>query len=134
MPEEWLSDEIIGAEGLAEHVVTEADTAVALGSGDVAVLGTPKLLAVLEAATSAAVADCLPGDFTTVGVAVDITHRRPTPVGARVQARASVVAREGRRLVFDVEADHETASGDVLRLIAQGRISRVVVERASFGD
>ncbi len=132
MSEDVPSDQIIGAEGRAERVVTREDTAALLGSGDVSVLGTPALLAVLEEATCAALVGRLPSEFTTVGTIIDITHRRPTPVGAKVHARARVVAREGKRLVFEVEADHEATSGEVVRLIAQGRITRAIVERASF--
>ncbi len=134
MSQDVLSDQIIGADGQAERVVLEEDTAAAVGSGDVRVLGTPVLLAVLEEATCAALVGRLPSEWTTVGTIIDITHRRPTPVGAKVRARAVLVAREGRRLVFEVEADHETISGAVVRSIVQGRITRAVVERASFAD
>lgn len=123
----------VGAEGRAEMTVGTQDTAIALGSGDVPVLGTPRLLALLEEATCDAVRGALPHGHTSVGTAVEITHRRPTPVGARVVATARVIELDGSRVVFDVTADHETASGDAVLGIARGRITRSVVERAKFG-
>ena len=83
--------------------VTEADTARALGSGDVDVLGTPRALALAEAATvrrRGRVART-PGQ-TTVGTRVELDHLAPSPVGATVRAEAELVYRAGRRLTFDV--------------------------------
>ena len=64
------------------HEVTDADTAAALGSGDVPVLGTPRLIAWMEAATVRTVAALLNPGQTTVGTAIRIEHRRATAVGA----------------------------------------------------
>ena len=122
----------IGAEGTAELIVSPEDTAIALGSGDVPVLGTPRLLALLEEAACEALRGALPTDRTTVGSAVELSHRRPTPVGARVIAHARVASRDGAQVVFDVHADHETAAGERVEMIARGRITRVVVDRGSF--
>ena len=128
-----MNDSIeIGAEGTAELIVSPEDTAIALGSGDVPVLGTPRLLALLEEATCEALRGALPTDRTTVGSAVELSHRRPTPVGARVIAHARVASRDGAQVVFDVHADHETAAGERVEMIARGRITRVVVDRGSF--
>lgn len=111
------------------HEVTPDDTAVALGSGDVDVLGTPRLIAWLEGATVAAArADLAPGQ-TSVGTAVRIKHRRPTPAGGTVTVEAT--PRDGLpqgRLSFAVRA----VDGDGT-LVADGEIDRVVVERAGFG-
>src|SRR5258708_34791624 len=65
--------------------VTDADTAQALGSGDVPVLGTPRLLALAEAACVAAVAPQLEEGQTTVGTAVSLEHKRASPVGAPIE-------------------------------------------------
>lgn len=123
----------VGAMGRAEMTVGTHDTAIAFGSGDVPVLGTPRLLALLEEATCDAVRGELPPGHTSVGTVVEIKHRRPTPVGARVTASARVVEVDGTRIVFEVAADHETASGDVVPAVARGRITRTVIERATFG-
>lgn len=111
------------------HVVTTADTAIALGSGDVPVLATPRLIAWLEAATVDACPDLRP-DETSVGTRVDVEHLAATPVGARVDALAEVVHRDGRLLRFAVTARHDTGGGPVL--IAQGHVTRVVVRRQPF--
>ena len=122
----------IGAEGAAELIVSPEDTAIALGSGDVPVLGTPRLLALLEESTCEAVRGALSADRTTVGSAVELSHRRPTPVGARVMAHARVVSLDERQVVFDVHADHETAAGERVEMIVRGRITRVIVDRGAF--
>ena len=111
------------------HVVTSADTAIALGSGDVPVLATPRLIAWLEAATVDACPE-LGADETSVGTRVDIEHLAATPLGARVDAHAEVVHRDGRLLRFAVTAHHDAGSGSVL--IAQGQVTRVVVRREPF--
>ena len=117
------------APGLAarlELTVTDADTAQALGSGDVPVLGTPRLLALAEAATVAATARQIPGGLTTVGVRADIDHRAPTAVGRRITAEATLTEVAGRRLIFDVVVrDGEEPVGEV-------RIERILLDRHRF--
>lgn len=118
----------VGASATVELVVTTADTAPAMGSGDVEVLATPRLVALAEEATVRAVAGGLPEGQTTVGTRVELDHLAATPVGRRVGAEARLVDVDGRRLVFDVavrEAD---------MLIARGRVERVVVDRQRFLD
>ncbi|HEY9410519.1 MAG TPA: hotdog domain-containing protein [Jiangellaceae bacterium] len=107
--------------------VTEADTAIVLGSGDVAVLGTPRLLAWAEAATIAALDGALGSGETSVGARVELDHMAASPVGARVSARAELVVVEGRALVFDVDLFHDDGA-----MVGRGRVSRVVVSRDRF--
>lgn len=85
-------------------VVTAADTARALGSGDVDVLGTPRLLAWMEAATVQAAVEHLVAGQTSVGVEVHLRHRRPSALGQEVLVEVVGVQAQGRRLVFDVHA------------------------------
>lgn len=106
--------------------VTEADTATALGSGDVPVLATPRVVALVEAASVAATAGHLDPAQTTVGTRVELDHHAATAVGATVVARARLTGVEGRVLSFDV-ALHE---GDTVA--AQGRVERVLVDRERF--
>ena len=115
-----------GLTGTAELTVTDADTAAALGSGDVPVLGTPRVLALAEAATVAALAGRLDAERTTVGTEVRLAHTAPTPVGARVVATAHLVRVEGRRLAFEVAVTQEG------RQVAVGTVERVVVHRERF--
>ena len=107
-------------------VVTAADTARSLGSGDVDVLGTPRVLALAEAATVAATAGLLEPGRTTVGTRVELDHLAPSPVGATVRAEARLADRTGRRLTFEVRV----TQGDVL--VATGRIVRAIVDRQRF--
>jgi fluoroacetyl-CoA thioesterase len=97
-----------GLHGSAKLVVAEEDTALALHSGDVAVLGTPRLIALAEEAALVAVADHLPPLHTTVGMRVQID---------RV---------EGRRLTFTVTVS------DSCGLVAAGKVTRVIVETERF--
>lgn len=117
-----------------EFDVTAQDTAVALGSGDVAVLGTPRLLAWCEAATVAAAAaltgdDALPPARTSVGTRVRLDHLAATPVGGRVRVEATLTARDGRMLTFDVAATDRSG-----RLVGTAEVRRVVVDRAGFAE
>ena len=116
-----------GRVGTAELDVTEADTARALGSGDVDVLGTPRVVALCEAATVAAVADGLASGETTVGTRVELDHLRASVVGARVSARATLASVEGRRLTFEVEASEGA------QVVARGLVVRALVDRNRFG-
>jgi len=102
------------------HTVTDADTAVAAGSGDVPVLATPRVLALAERAS---VEDA---GAPTVGARVELEHLRATPVGATVTVEAVLERVDGRRLEFAVRV----ADGE--RLAARGWVIRVVVDRAAF--
>ncbi|WP_229783332.1 thioesterase family protein [Pilimelia anulata] len=106
--------------------VSDRDTAQAIGSGDVPVLGTPQLLALAETATVAATARQLPSGMTTVGARVSIEHLAPVPVGRTISAHASLTAVRGRRLDFDVSVTAEAT------VVARGRIERVLLDRQSF--
>ncbi|HEY2238649.1 MAG TPA: hotdog domain-containing protein [Streptosporangiaceae bacterium] len=108
-------------------VVGTADTAAALGSGDVPVLGTPRLLALAEAATVKAVAAALAPGQTSVGTSVRLEHTAASPVGMGVTVTAELTVVDGRRLTFRVEA--VDASGTVAGL---GTVERVVVDREKF--
>jgi fluoroacetyl-CoA thioesterase len=108
--------------------VTEQDTAQALGSGDVPVLATPRLIQWLEAATVEAARPFLGAGQTSVGTAVRIRHLRAASVGARVRLAATAPpSPDGRRLTFAVSAVDE-AGGQ----LADGEIERAIVDRARF--
>lgn len=117
--------------------VTTADTARAVGSGALEVLGTPRLLAWCEAATCAAAEPLLSGGQeqeqgqeqgrTTVGTRVELEHRSASAVGSVVHVVADLVHADGRLLRFSV-----AASDDDGRLLATGQITRVVVDADRF--
>jgi predicted thioesterase len=116
-----------GLRSRLERVVTDSDTASALGSGDVPVLATPRLLAWAEAATVAALGGHLDADATSVGSRVVLEHRVASAVGATIVVTAELVAVEGRRLRFSVSARDADD-----RMVAVGEVTRVVVERDQF--
>jgi predicted thioesterase len=118
------STELLGRTATRELVVSEADTAVAVGSGSLPVLGTPVLLAWCEAATCAALD--LPEGQTSVGTRVSLEHLAASPVGATVTVTATVAYVDGRLLRFTVEA----RMGE--RLVGSGEITRVVVDAERF--
>ncbi|WP_141013947.1 thioesterase family protein [Nocardioides sambongensis] len=115
--------------------VGEEDTAVAVGSGALPVLGTPRLLAWCEAATCAAVDPVLDEGRTSVGTRVDLEHLAASPVGHVVEVTARTVYADGRLRRFAVAARHraahdpEDAPG---KLVASGEVTRVVVDTERF--
>lgn len=115
--------------GLAAVVsmkVGDDDTALALRSGEVPVLATPRLIALCEEASLRAVTGVVPDGHTTVGMRVQLDHLVPTPVGAEVTAEARLEKVEGRRLTFAVSATDERG------LVAAGKVTRVVVDVERF--
>lgn len=106
--------------------VGEADTAVAVGSGALPVLGTPVLLAWCEAATCAALEPGLDEGETSVGTRVQLDHQAPTAPGATLEVSASVIHVDGRLVRLSVAARQEG------RLVGSGEITRVVVDADRF--
>lgn len=115
-----------GLSATVELVVADADTAVALHTGEVPVLATPRLLAMCEEAALAAVAPELSAGQTTVGMKVQLDHLAPSAVGHRVLAEAVVEKVNGRRVTFTVSVNDDRG------LIAVGRVTRVIVDAAHF--
>lgn len=93
-----------GLKYTSKVVVTEAVCASAVGSGGLDVFATPSMVALMENAAMNAVAPFLPEGSTTVGSEISTTHVKPSPLGAEIQATATLTAVEGRKLTFDVEA------------------------------
>jgi fluoroacetyl-CoA thioesterase len=110
--------------------VADADTASALGSGSLPVLGTPRLLAWCEAATCAAIAAELGDGQTSVGTRVELEHSRASRVGVHLEVTASRVFHDGRLHRFSILA-RETGGG---RVVATGEVTRLVVDPQRFLD
>ena len=115
-----------GLQGTARLTVDIADTATAVGSGDVPVLATPRLIALCEEASLAAVHGHLAAGETTVGSRIEIDHLAPTPIGRPISAIAVLESIDGKLLRFAVAA----VDGD--RDIATGTLHRFVVDREQF--
>jgi fluoroacetyl-CoA thioesterase len=108
------------------HVVAPEDTAAAYGSGLVPVLSTPHLIALMEGAAQAAIAPHLEAGQTAVGTVVEMKHLAATPVGMQVRVRAEVVAVDGRRLRFRVEA------WDAVEKVGEAEHERFVIDQDRF--
>ncbi|MFZ0322894.1 MAG: hotdog domain-containing protein [Actinomycetes bacterium] len=118
----------VGLSAALVHTVTTEDTATAVGSGDVPVLATPRLLALCEAATVAALGEAgLDPGTTTVGTRVELEHLHATPVGETLTVTASLQHVDGRLLRFEA-----AVTDDADRLVGRAVLTRVVVERAAF--
>lgn len=115
-----------GLSAKASLVVADADTAMAMGSGDVDVLATPRLVALCEEACCRALTGALGTTETSVGVRVQFDHVAPIRTGTTVTAEATLERVEGRRLVFVVSAVDEAG------LVAAGRMTRVIVDTETF--
>ena len=118
----------VGLQAALVHIVAEDDTALAVGSGDLAVLATPRLLALCEAACVGALAEApLDPATTTVGTRVELEHLRASPVGETVRAASRLDHIDGRLLRFEV-----VVTDDADRLVGRAVITRVLVDRVRF--
>lgn len=116
----------IGVSRRATLIVTDKDSAKAVGSGDMPVLATPSMVALMEQAACLLAADGLPTGFSTVGTKLNIEHVAATPIGLEVYAEATLTAIDRRRLVYDV------AAYDTGGLIGKGSHERFIVEVEGF--
>jgi fluoroacetyl-CoA thioesterase len=115
-----------GLSATTQMMVSDDDTAIAYRSGDVPVLATPRVIALVEEAAVLATDGRLQTGCSTVGVRVQLEHISPTPVGGVVTAEASLEKVEGRRLTFHVSARDERG------LVAAGKVTRVLVDVEQF--
>ena len=116
----------IGLKHTSELTVTDAVTAIAIGSGDMPVLATPMMMALMENAAMLAVKDKLPEGSTTVGSHIESSHLKPSKVGDKVSATAEVTKVDGNKIEFKVAA----YSGDTL--LGEGTHLRFIVDRERF--
>ncbi|MCH8985430.1 MAG: hypothetical protein IIB04_02305 [Acidobacteria bacterium] len=119
-------DELVGSWAEITAIVTDTDTALYLGSGDVPVLGTPRVVALVEEASCAAIRDGLEEGRTTVGTRIELDHLSPSAVGSEITARAEVISVDGNWVDLAVSV----MMGD--EEVARGRHLRVVVSRDRF--
>ena len=106
--------------------VSEAETAVHMGSGNIAVYATPALVALMENSAVRALEDHLPPGQTTVGGRIDVRHLAATPIGMRVNAQAELVEVQGRKLSFRIQA------WDEVEQIGEASHTRFIVDESSF--
>ncbi len=106
--------------------VGEGDTAIVHGTGDVAVLSTPRLLQLMQEATMDALDGHLPEGMITAGLRINLDHLHGSGVGTEVSASAVLTRLEGRRLIFEAEANAND------RVVGIGRIIRVQIDKERF--
>lgn len=106
--------------------VTDNDTAIALGSGNLPVLATPRMMALMENAAMLCVADELLEGSTTVGGHIESSHVKPSKVGAEVSATATLTKVDGKKLYFDVKAEMDGV------IIGEGTHLRFIVDKEKF--
>lgn len=110
----------------SKTIVSETNTAIALGSGDLPVFATPAMMALMENAAMLAVADALPDGSSTVGGHIESSHLKPSPIGAEIEATATLEKIDGRKLYFKVVA----RQGETI--IGEGTHLRFIVDRMKF--
>lgn len=116
----------IGLKHTSEQTVSEALTAMQMGSGDLPVFATPAMMALMENAAMIAVANELPEGCTTVGGHIESSHLRPSKIGEKVSAVAEVTKVDGKKIEFKVAA----YSGETL--LGEGTHLRFVVDKEKF--
>lgn len=116
----------IGLTHTSNLVVADGNTAIALGSGDMPVLATPAMMALMENAAMLAVASELEDGETTVGGHIESSHLRPTSVGTEVAATATLEKIDGRKLYFKIVV----RQGETI--IGEGTHLRFIVNREKF--
>ncbi len=119
-------DLMIGLKGFAETLVTEENTAAAMGSGLLPVFATPAMLALMEQAAASSVQPLLPEGQGTVGTRLSVSHLAATPIGLTVRAESELIAVDRRMLRFSVRA----WAGE--ELIGEGEHERFIIDNARF--
>ena len=118
----------LGLTGTQTLTVALADTAAVHKSGTLEVFATPAMAALMEETAWKAVAPFLQPEETTVGIALELRHLAPTPVGMAVRCEATLVEVDRRRLVFDL------AVYDEKEKIGEGKHQRFIVNRKQFAE
>lgn len=120
------SDSVIGAVGISQMTVRPGDTALAHGSGDMAILSNSFLLVLMESACNSALAEFLDNGESTILTDIDIEVHQPVGIGSEIQGVATCIEYEEGVLTFFCEIH------DGPRLVAASKMRRTVVERVSF--
>lgn len=115
-----------GLEFSSTTIVKNIYTALAMDSGDMNVFATPAMIALMENAAMNAVAKDLPKGFTTVGISINTTHIKASPLQETITAKAILTEIEGNKLTFDVVAN------DSKGIIGEGKHIRFIVDRQRF--
>ena len=116
----------VGMSNVIEAQSTEETTALKMKSGSLKVLATPAMMCLMEQAAAELVERNLPDDLTSVGIAININHKAPTPVGLTIKAEAVITKIDDRKIIFDVKAF------DGVDEIGSGTHERFIVNKEKF--
>ncbi len=111
---------------IKESKVTENNTAIKIGSGDLEVYATPAMIAFMENTAKSIVINELPDGYTTVGIEMNVQHIKPSPVGATIKCKATLTKTDRKKLFFDIEASDDKG------LIGKGSHVRYIVNSQDF--
>lgn len=106
--------------------VTENETAIKMGSGDLEVYATPAMIALMENAAKSIASPGLPADFTTVGIEMNVKHIKSSPVDANIKCKATLTKIDNKKLFFNVEASDDQG------IIGKGSHIRYIVNSEEF--
>jgi len=109
------------------YQVRPQDTAIAIGSGEVNVLATPRLLSLMEEVSSKSVKEFLPEGYVSVGVEMNILHLKSSKVGEKITIHSTFSRQEGKKLYFNVVAINENNE-----IVGKGECNRVIVNKEKF--
>ena len=115
-----------GTSIIKESKVTENETAIKMGSGDLEVYATPAMIALMENVAKSSVIDALPKGYTTVGIDMNVKHIKSSPVGANIKCKSTLIKVDGKKLFFDVEASDDKGT------IGKGSHIRFIVNSNDF--
>ena len=118
----------IGKKNQIKTIVKESDTAKVFGSGELEVLATPRMIALMEECACKCISSDLEAGATTVGTFMNVKHLSATPVGMEVTIEAEIIENEGRRVCFSVKAYDECG------LIGEGIHERFIVYSEKFTE
>ena len=113
-----------GTSFVKDSTVTENETAIKMGSGDLKVYATPAMIALMENTAKSLVIDELPNGYTTVGIDMSVKHIKSSLVGTNIKCKATLMKIDGKKLFFEVEArdDKDTiGKGSHIRYIVNAK-------------
>ena len=109
------------------HVPTDMKHAIEfVGDGMPAVVSTPNIIQFLERTARQTLTPHLEADERSVGLEIDIKHLAPTLVGQTIHCTARIIAVEGTKVQFQIEAR------DDREVIVRGLHKRAVIRTDSF--
>lgn len=115
-----------GTSIVEESIVTENETAIKMGSGDLEVYATPAMIALMENVAKSSVINELPNGYTTVGIDMNVKHIKASLVGANIKCKATLLKVDGKKLFFDLEASDDKG------IIGMGSHIRYIVNASNF--